>query len=210
MAQEAVGSTNGSGRGFLGVLLHALAYLVAGLSVVGVLICLAATVGVWLARGSIEERTAAGVARLDAGLSQAQQKLQRVNAGLSTVNDADLDPTLTTLSATVVNVNSALQALNAVPFVDVPALDTDRLQALSGRVQQGLTKAAAASQAAEVKTADLEAQLAAAQEQVNAFGAAADRWTDRAAIALTLLFLWLALAQASLLRSAWRYARSGS
>jgi hypothetical protein len=108
----------------------------------------------------------------------------------------------------VLSVNSALQSLDNMPFVNVPTLDTDRLQVLAARAQSSLAAAAGAAQLAEARTAGLEEQVVTARAQLSAFGTAAARWIDRAAVALTLVLLWLALAQASLFRSAWRYTRS--
>jgi hypothetical protein len=73
-----------------------LAYAVVVLSAIGVLVCLLATIGVWVERAPLQEATAAGVARLDAGFGRAQELLRRVNSGLGTANQAELDPTLTT------------------------------------------------------------------------------------------------------------------
>jgi hypothetical protein len=206
-SSEQVTTTGSTWQRFLKMFFLVLAYLVVGLSVVGVLICLVATIGVWVGRGAVQDTTATGVARLDTGLGVAQGKLQRVNAGLSTANEADLDPALTALSATVVNVNSALQSLDNIPLVDVPSLDTDQMQALATRVQTTLATAAGAAQAAQAQTTELEAQVVGARAQVRNVGETAARWIDRAAFALTLVFLWMALAQASLCRSAWRYTR---
>jgi hypothetical protein len=210
MSQESAANPGGTWRRYLGPLRRIIAYLVVAFSIVGILICVAATVGTWIVAGSTKDGVTNGVERVDAGLGQAQEKLQRINAGLGTINDASLDPERTTLSSTIVEVNGALQALNSLPFVFIPTLDTDRFQALSARVQAGLATAAGAVESAEAKTADLEMQVGAARVQVEDFGKAATRWINLIAIALTVVQLWLALAQASLCRSAWRYARSGA
>ncbi len=210
MSEDSAADPGGAWRRFLGILRPILAYLVVAFSIVGVLLCVAGTVGVWIVRGSIDDRITRGVARVDAGLGQAQEKLHRINAGLSTINDATLDPTLTTLPTPLITLNSVLQALDRLPFARVPTLDTDRLQALSARVQAGLATAAGASQSAEAKTADLEMQVGAARVQVEDFGDTATRWINLGAIALTIVFLWLVLAQASLGRSAWRSTRNSA
>ena len=150
-----------------------------------------------------------------------------MQASLDTIDEAQIANAGRTIAAIpdiVVSLNTTLIAVNEIPFVSVPTIDLDqlegvaaRLAALSTRIEAarqrraeagGAATADAELQAIRMATADLTLQASTAQARVDTASEQWPRWSDRAALGLTLLLGWLALAQAALGRLAWTQWRA--
>lgn len=206
-------------RGIGQALRRAAMVLIMVLSVLGVLASLLGIVAIWRAKGGLEERGVTGLARLDSALGVANASLQVVNTNLEAIDEAQLanaGRTLAAIPEIIVSVNATLQAVNEIPFISVPTIDQEQLQAigqrvtdLSAAIKEARQRNASSGgppadlEAVRAAAADLDRQVGAAQVRVADAEANWPRWLGRAAWGLTVLLGWLALAQAGLGRLAW-------
>ena len=152
---------------------------------------------------------------------------------------ADIRQTVEGIRQTLISVRETAEALNSMPFVDVPVPDFERLQALDERVTEikddlQELRTIRREQRAEGVTAlaerliqpvtRLDTALNQLQEQLNEIEAELDRtaeqsarlqtqipiWIDWASVFVTIILLWIVLSQVSLLIHAYRYFRFGS
>lgn len=199
--------------------------------------------------------------RLDVTLSSSRELVQTIQSTANQLGDKveQSSPVLTLLSKTVnedlatkinsaresviairdavVAFNTTLEALNSVPFVNVPTL-TDQLQSVSDKLADlALVVEDLRSMVSQVKTGVVEtlvtpitqtasridSELASIQqnvgsyiEQVNGVSevvatlqAKVPVWIDIISIALSIFFLWIILAQLSMLAIARGYLKTG-
>lgn len=143
--------------------------------------------------------------------------------------------TIQTINATVVAFNAALEAANQIPFVEVPTLTAD-LEAVSADVDAARENAAAArDELQEMREEAIDKPVTAITDKTSTISDGLGRGQDRigearsslsetrthlqiltinltrlinlASIAITILLLWLGLANASLLTHAAGYLR---
>lgn len=202
------------------------AMLIIALNILGVLLSLAGIVAVWRVKATLTDGGTTNLARLESALGAASIGLQTVDAGLDAADAEQITSAGRTIAAIpdiVVSLNATLDAANQIPFISVPTIDSAQVE----RVGERMTTLAAAItsarqrrtetigpttvdqdlQALRASAADLDAQVRAAQVRVTAARTNWPRWIERATFALTLLLLWLALAQAGFARLAWGHWR---
>jgi hypothetical protein len=140
---------------------------------------------------------------------------------------------MTTLRETVAAVSSAIEAINAIPFVSVPVPELETLQKLSQDVEdfraevQNLRTAIDQRQSEiiqgavsiittptlqiggtldemQVTVSGYSQQIGAVQEGLSGLKSGIGRWLTWAAVILTLFLLWIAFSQAGLFVLGWR------
>lgn len=145
--------------------------------------------------------------------------------------------TLSTVRASVIAFNDALEAANELPFVSTPTL-TEELEAASERVSEAQTSVeeiktsvdVAKSEAVEgvvtfitsrtskidsaladlqATVADYRSQISAIEEEVASLESTLTFWIDVMAIVMMLWFLWIAISQVAVLGLSWSYLRRG-
>jgi hypothetical protein len=196
--------------------------LILVLSIAGVLLSLLGLVAVWRVRPTLTESGTTNLARVSSALTTATTGLQTIQASLDAIDEAqiaDAGRTIAALPDILVSLNTTLLAVNEIPFVSVPTIDLNQLQGVAARLANLSTRIEAARQrraeaggsasadtelqAIRTAAADLTLQVSTAQARVDTAREHWPRWIDRAALGLTLLLAWLALAQAALGRLAW-------
>jgi methyl-accepting chemotaxis protein len=152
---------------------------------------------------------------------------------------ADIRQTVEGIRQTLISVQDTAEALNSVPFVDVPVPDFERLQALDERVTEiredlAELRAIRREQRSEGVTAladrltqpvtRLDTALDRLQERLNEIEVELERtaaqsarlqtqipiWIDWASVFITIILVWIVLSQLSLLMHAYRYFRFGN
>ena len=140
---------------------------------------------------------------------------------------------MTTVRETVAAVDSAIEAINAIPFVSVPVPELERAKKLSQEVDNFRTEVQNLRTAIEERRSeiiggaisfvttptsqlgsaldemqatisDYGQQLSGVQEGLSAFKSAIRRWLTWTAVISTLILLWLAFSQTVLLVLGWR------
>ena len=140
---------------------------------------------------------------------------------------------MTTVRETVVAVDSAIEAINAIPFVSVPVPELESVKKLSQDVDNFRTEVQNLRTAIEQRRSeiiggaisfvttptsqlgsaldemqatisDYSQQLSGVQEELAAFKSAIRRWLTWTAVISTLILLWLVFSQSVLLVLGWR------
>ena len=140
---------------------------------------------------------------------------------------------MTTVRETVVAVDSAIEAINAIPFVSVPVPELESVKKLSQDVDNFRTEVQNLRTAIEQRRSeiiggaisfvttptsqlgsaldemqaaisDYSQQLSGVQEELAAFKSAIRRWLNWTAVISTLILLWLVFSQSVLLVLGWR------
>jgi chromosome segregation ATPase len=140
---------------------------------------------------------------------------------------------MTTVRETVVAVDSAIEAINAIPFVSVPVPELESIKKLSQDVDNFRTEVQNLRTAIEQRRSeiiggaisfvttptsqigsaldemqatisDYSQQLSGVQEELAAFKSAIRRWLTWTAVISTLILLWLVFSQSVLLVLGWR------
>ena len=137
----------------------------------------------------------------------------------------------------VIAVNDALEAVNAVPFISVPTLTADLEAAESGllEIQKDIEETHITIQTAKEETVEsvvspisntllevddnlrgvlsvsteFESQVVASREAIAVLVRKLPGWIDLGSFLLTLIFAWLIIAQGSLLLRGYAYVRTG-
>ena len=201
--------------------------------------------------------TKQGLDRLEAVLAQARSQITTVEqdvqafgadleqnrpllAAISDKLGLNLAPLLdsareimTTVRETVVAVDSAIEAINAIPFVSVPVPELESVKKLSQDVDNFRTEVQNLRTAIEQRRSeiiggaisfvttptsqlgsaldemqaaisDYSQQLSGVQEELAAFKSAIRRWLTWTAVISTLILLWLVFSQSVLLVLGWR------
>ena len=140
---------------------------------------------------------------------------------------------MTTVRETVVAVDSAIEAINSIPFVSVPVPELESVKKLSQDVDNFRTEVQNLRTAIEQRRSeiiggaisfvttptsqigsaldemqatisDYSQQLSGVQEELAAFKSAIRRWLTWTAVISTLILLWLVFSQSVLLVLGWR------
>jgi chromosome segregation ATPase len=141
---------------------------------------------------------------------------------------------MTTIRETVVAVNTATEAINAIPFISIPVPEMEKLEKLSQDVDSVRTQVQDLRTAIDQRRSEIiqgavsivttptsqmgtalgemqatvsgySEQLGAVQERLSSFKSAIGGWLTWAAVILTLILLWFAFSQAGLLVLGWRF-----
>jgi len=198
-----------------------------------------------------------GLDRLDAVLTQARSQVTAIEHDaqafgtsleenrplLAAISDAigiELSPlidsarqTMTTVREAVAAVDSTIEAINAIPFVSVPAPELQALQKLSQDVEDFRTEVQAVRTAIDQRRSEIiqgtvsiittpvseigrtldemsdtvsgySQQVGAVQHGLSSFKATIGRALTWLAVSLTLILLWVAFSQGGLLVLGWR------
>ena len=208
-------------------------------------------------------RVQRGLDRLDAVLTLARDQVTAIERDvqafgtnleenrplLAAISDAigiDLSPlvesaqqTMATVREAVVAVNSAIEAINAIPFVSVPTPELQTLQKLSQDVEDFRTEVQAVRTAIDQRRSEIiqgtvsvvttpaseigatldemsdtvsgySQEVGAVQARLSGFKAAIGGTLTWLAVGLTLSLLWIAFSQAVLLVLGWRVFSGGT
>lgn len=146
--------------------------------------------------------------------------------------------TVTAVSQSIVAFNATLEAANQIPFVDLPTL-TDELEVVSNRLTEAQTnvqetrseiqaikdeavgkpvtaitsrtdKVSAGLGEALTAVDNTQQRITTNLERVGTVKAGVPRLIDLISLAVTLVLLWIMLAQGSLMLHSWRYFRGQS
>jgi hypothetical protein len=146
--------------------------------------------------------------------------VQTAQAGLDAVNAeqiANAGRTIAAIPEILVQINATLTTVNQIPFVSVPTIDSaqiarigERVDTLSASVEESRQRRASGGTADDLQSlrataADLERQISAAQTRVAAAREGWPGWINWGAVLLTLLLIWVGVAQAALGRLAWTH-----
>lgn len=152
---------------------------------------------------------------------------------------ADIRETVEGVRQTLISIQDTAEAVNSIPFVDVPVPDFERLQALDERVTEikedlqelrttrreqraeGVTALAerltrpvtrmdTALNQLQERLAEVEAELERTAQQSAQLQMQIPVWIDWASVFITVILLWIVLSQVSLFMHGYRYFRFGN
>ena len=152
---------------------------------------------------------------------------------------ADIRQTVEGIRQTLISIRDTAEALNSVPFVDVPVPDYERLQALdeqvtkiredlqelrairreqraeavttlAERLTQPVTRMDTALNQLQTRLGETEAELERTAQQSAQLQAQIPVWIDWGSVFITVILLWIALSQVSLFVHGYRYFRFGN
>lgn len=253
-----------------------LAGILIAVSALGLILCLAGIIGVWVINQPLTERLTGALDQAEIVLTLSQNRLGQIDVELTAAESvlanlteqvtqagdllSENSPTLTflsntlgtelkpkiettaevisTLRETAISVNTTLETANSLPFVSVPSLPMEKLNAIDQQMQEMVTSVKSLGETVKnVEAGIIERSSTAILVPVEKLTGLIEKvhtpivnfnstlsdveirvveanqripsLIDWGSVLVTLILLWFILAQASLLYGGWYYWKTG-